>query len=154
MPGPLCPYGRVTGMETLDKQKTKREVARLCHNRMQTLEGITKWGQKRRRLVKLLWENAVLLMWGSVGAVGYDLCAANSCVILSWGKGTIEIGLAVSLPPGTYAWIASRSGLAVRNFINVGWKQQIQIIGMRSKWYYLITLLKTLKSKQVIGQPS
>ena len=59
-------------------------------------------------------------MQGSVGAVGYDLCAANNCVIPSQGKGTVETRLAVSLPPGTYARIAPRSGLAIRNFIDVG----------------------------------
>ena len=53
--------------------------------------------------VKLLRGNAVLLARGSAGAAGYDLCAANNCVIPSWGKGTIETSLAASLPRGTYA---------------------------------------------------
>ena len=57
---------------------------------------------------------------GSAGAVGYDFCAANNCIIPSRGKGTVETGLAVSLPPGTYTRIAPRSGLAIRNFIDVG----------------------------------
>ena len=43
----------------------------------------------------------MLLAGGRVGAIGYDLCAANNCVIPSRGKGTIDTGLAVSLPPGT-----------------------------------------------------
>ena len=70
--------------------------------------------------VKILRENAVLLMRGSVGVASYDSCVAGSCVIPSWGKGTIEIGLAVALPLGTYARIAPRLGLAIRNFIDVG----------------------------------
>ena len=49
-----------------------------------------------------------------------DLCATNNCVLPSRGKGTVETRLAVSLPPGTYARIAPRSGLAIRNFIDVG----------------------------------
>ena len=57
---------------------------------------------------------------GSAGATGYDLCAASNCVIPSWGKGTIEPRLVVSLPLDTYAGIAPRSGLAIRNFIDVG----------------------------------
>ena len=61
----------------------------------------------------------MLLVRGSAGA-SYDLCTANSCVIPSWCRGTIETGLAVSLPQGTYAQIAPRSGLAIQNFINVG----------------------------------
>ena len=40
---------------------------------------------------------------GSVGAAGYDLCAASNCIIPSQGKGTVYTGLAVSLPLGTYA---------------------------------------------------
>ena len=59
-------------------------------------------------------------MCGSAGAAGYDLCAAGSYVIPSRGKGTMETGLAAALLVGTYARIAPRSGLAIRNFINVG----------------------------------
>ena len=70
--------------------------------------------------VKILRENAVLPVRGSVGAAGYDLCIASSCVIPSRGKGTVETRLAVSLPPGTYGRIAPRSGLAIRNFIDIG----------------------------------
>ena len=58
-------------------------------------------------------------MW-KCGATRYDLCAAGSCVIPSRGKGTVEARLAVALPAGTYAHIAPCSGLAIRNFINVG----------------------------------
>ena len=57
---------------------------------------------------------------GTTGAAGYDISATSSCVIPAHGKGIVEIGFAVSLPPGTYARIAPRSGLAYRNFINVG----------------------------------
>ena len=59
-------------------------------------------------------------MRGSAGVAGYDLCAASSYVVPSQGKGTIEAGLSGVLPVGTYARIAPRSGLAIRNFINVG----------------------------------
>ena len=38
----------------------------------------------------------MLLVWGSVGAAGYDLCAVDSCAIPSWGKGTMDAGLAMS----------------------------------------------------------
>ena len=79
-----------------------------------------KTGETGGLQVKLLRGNAVLPARGSAGAAGYDLCAASSCVIPSWGKGTIKMGLAVSLPPGTYAQIAPRLGFAVRNFIDVG----------------------------------
>ena len=57
---------------------------------------------------------------GKWRSVGYDLCAASNCVIPSWGRGTLEAGLVVSLPPGTYAQIAPRLGLAIRNFTDIG----------------------------------
>ena len=79
-----------------------------------------KTGETGELQVKLLWGNAVLPTRGSGGAASYDLCAANNCVIPSWGKGTMEAGFAVSLPLGTYARIAPRSGLAIKNFIDVG----------------------------------
>ena len=62
----------------------------------------------------------MLLVQGSVGTTGYDLCTANNCVIPSWGKEIVKTGLAVSLPPGIYAWIAPSSRLTARNFIDVG----------------------------------
>ena len=69
-------------------------------------------------------KNAALLVQGSAGATSYDLSAAGSCVIPSLipsrGKGIVETGLAVALPIGTYARIAPHSGLAIRNFIDVG----------------------------------
>ena len=62
----------------------------------------------------------MLLVWGSAGAIGYDLCATGCYVIPSQGKGTIETGSVVALPSGTYACIAPRLGLAICNFIDVG----------------------------------
>ena len=62
-----------------------------------------KTGEIGELQVKLLWKNAVLPVWGSARAAGYDCCVANKRVIPSRGKGTIETSLVVSLPRGTYA---------------------------------------------------
>ena len=62
----------------------------------------------------------MLPTWGSAGAAGYNLCVADSCVIPPKGKGTTDMVLAVSLPPGTNARIAPRLGLAIQNFVDVG----------------------------------
>ena len=70
--------------------------------------------------VKCLRDNAVLPVRGTTRAVGYDISAANGCVIPAHGKGSVDTGLAVSLPPGTYARIAPRSGLVYQHFIDVG----------------------------------
>ena len=65
--------------------------------------------------VKILWGNTMLLGHGSVGVAGYDLCVAGCCVIHSWVKDAMNAALAVSLPMGTYIWIAPRLGLAIQN---------------------------------------
>ena len=70
--------------------------------------------------VKCLRDNAVLPVRGTAGAAGYDISAASGCVIPAHGKGSVDTGLAVSLPPGTYALIAPQLGLAYYHFIDVG----------------------------------
>ena len=62
----------------------------------------------------------MLPMHESARATSYYLCAATKCAIPSQGKGTIETGLVVSLPSGTYARVAPHSGLAAKNFIDIG----------------------------------
>ena len=55
--------------------------------------------------VKCLRDNAMLPVRGTAGAAGYDISVASGCVIPAHRKGSMDIGLAVSLPPGTYARI-------------------------------------------------
>ena len=62
----------------------------------------------------------MLPVCGNVGAAGYDMCVAGSCIIPSQSKGTVETALAVSLLVGTYARDAPHSGIAIWNFIDVG----------------------------------
>ena len=108
------------GQTVEDREGSDREMSQQnVDDRGDRRVGI-KTGEIGELQVKLLQGNAVLQAQGSAGATGYDLCVANNCIIPSWGKGTIETGLAVSLPPGTCARIAPRSGLAIRNFIDVG----------------------------------
>ena len=63
----------------------------------------------------------------------------------------METGLAVALLVSTYARIASRSGLAIRNFINIGVGVVDSDYRGEIKMVLSITLLKTLQSKQVTG---
>jgi dUTP pyrophosphatase len=70
--------------------------------------------------IKRLSENAILPTRGSVYAAGYDLCSAYDCVIPARGKGLVKTDLAIAIPPNTYARIAPRSGLALKNFIDTG----------------------------------
>ena len=52
-------------------------------------------------------------------AIGYNLCASQSCTILAKGKGLVQAGLPISSPESLYAHIAPRSELALKKFINV-----------------------------------
>ncbi|CAG9830247.1 unnamed protein product [Diabrotica balteata] len=57
---------------------------------------------------------------GSVKAAGYDLKSAHDVVVPARGKALVDTGLKIELPEGCYGRIAPRSGLAVKNFIDVG----------------------------------
>ena len=47
-------------------------------------------------------------------------CSAEDTVIPARGKGIVKTDLSIATPPGTYARVAPRSGLAVKNFIDTG----------------------------------
>ena len=53
-------------------------------------------------------------------AAGYDLASTSTEVIAPGGRLLISTGIALSLPPDTYARIAGRSGLALKHGICVG----------------------------------
>lgn len=70
--------------------------------------------------VKKLSEFAVTPKRASASAAGYDLFAAESKVIEATSNGVVKTDISIALPSGTYGRIAPRSGLAVKNFINIG----------------------------------
>lgn len=70
--------------------------------------------------VAFLNENARAPTRGSVHAAGYDLYAAEEKTIPANGRGLIDLGLSMSIPEGTYARIAPRSGLAVKSGLTTG----------------------------------
>jgi len=53
-------------------------------------------------------------------AAGYDLSSCEHIVVPAHGRTLVSTGIAVSVPPGTYGRVAPRSGLAVRNGLDVG----------------------------------
>lgn len=53
-------------------------------------------------------------------AAGYDLCAAHDSIVSSRSRSLIKTDLAVSVPKGTYGRIAPRSGLTLKNGLDVG----------------------------------
>lgn len=70
--------------------------------------------------IKRLNENAKLPTRGSDQAAGYDLYATENCIIQPGRRAVIPTGISIQLPHGTYGRIAPRSGLAVKNGIQVG----------------------------------
>ena len=63
---------------------------------------------------------AVLPTRATPGSAGYDLAAAEACVVPAHGKALVSTGWAVGLPVGVYGRVAPRSGLAWKHHLNVG----------------------------------
>lgn len=57
---------------------------------------------------------------GSLKSAGYDLKSAEDIAVPARGKALVDTGIKIELPEGCYGRIAPRSGLAVKNFIDVG----------------------------------
>ena len=70
--------------------------------------------------MKKLVDSAQLPTRSSEAAVGYDLHSVNGYVILPGRRAIVSTGISVQMPPGVYGRIAPRSGLAVKNGIDVG----------------------------------
>jgi len=71
------------------------------------------------KFVKLS-ENATTPSKGSQLSAGYDLYSAADCEVPAKGKFLVPTDIKIALPPGCYGRIAPRSGLAWKNFIDVG----------------------------------
>ncbi|XP_050543865.1 deoxyuridine 5'-triphosphate nucleotidohydrolase-like [Daktulosphaira vitifoliae] len=67
-----------------------------------------------------LTEHALPPSKGSKLAAGYDLKSAYAYTIKAHGKELVKTDIQIKVPHGTYGRIAPRSGLAWKNFIDVG----------------------------------
>ncbi|XP_022113962.1 deoxyuridine 5'-triphosphate nucleotidohydrolase [Pieris rapae] len=67
-----------------------------------------------------LSEHAFPPVRGSEKAAGYDLKSAYNYTVPARGKELIKTDLQIELPSKCYGRVAPRSGLAVKNFIDVG----------------------------------
>ncbi|XP_004931317.1 deoxyuridine 5'-triphosphate nucleotidohydrolase [Bombyx mandarina] len=67
-----------------------------------------------------LSENAFQPVRGSEKAAGIDLMSAYDYTVPARGKELVKTDLQIELPPGCYGRVAPRSGLALKNFIDVG----------------------------------
>lgn len=69
--------------------------------------------------IQLLTPEAKVPVRGSDKAAGMDLHASEDCVINPQERRLVSTGVAVALPNSTYGRVAPRSGLAVKNGIDV-----------------------------------
>lgn len=75
---------------------------------------------KPQLLVKLHSSNAKLPARQSTAAAGYDLTSAQTVVVPARGKANISTDISIAIPSGTYGRVAPRSGLTIKNGIDVG----------------------------------
>jgi dUTP diphosphatase len=68
---------------------------------------------------KQLDSRAVLPVRGSALAAGLDICSIEDVDIQPKQRGVARTGLAVAIPPGFYGRVAPRSGLAVKQGLDV-----------------------------------
>ena len=68
---------------------------------------------------KQLDSRAVLPARGSALAAGLDICSIEDVAIEPKQRGLARTGLAVAIPPGFYGRVAPRSGLAVKQGLDV-----------------------------------
>lgn len=70
--------------------------------------------------VKKLTKEACIPTRGSGGAVGYDLYSVDDVVVPPTHRALVSTGIAIVVPAGVYGRVAPRSGLAIRNGIQIG----------------------------------
>ena len=81
---------------------------------------ISKFNFSKMLQVKLISEKAIVPKRGSERAAGYDLYSSEDTLVPARGRKLIKTGVSIAVPAGNYARVAPRSGLALKNFIDVG----------------------------------
>ena len=69
--------------------------------------------------IKLLNSLAKMPTRADNGAAGYDIYASEYAILRPFERKVIKTGISIEIPPGYYGRIAPRSGLAVKNGIDV-----------------------------------
>ena len=72
-----------------------------------------------RLRVKRHSEKATLPYRATSGSAGYDLCSAEECTLGPGGRKAVDTEISVEVPAGHYGRVAPRSGLAVKQGVNV-----------------------------------
>ena len=70
--------------------------------------------------VKILEENSKTLTRGSEHGEGYDIYSCETISIPPKERRLVSTHIAIAIQTGTYARIASRSGLSIKNSVDIG----------------------------------
>ena len=70
--------------------------------------------------VKILTNKGRLPVKGSQYAAGHDLYSARDIIVPARGTALVDTDISINVPYGTYGRVAPRSGLALKNSIDVG----------------------------------
>jgi dUTP pyrophosphatase len=70
--------------------------------------------------IALIHPNAQIPVRATEGSAGYDLYSVEDVTIQPGERCLVSTGIRITVPRGTYGRIAPRSGLAVRNGIDIG----------------------------------
>ncbi|KAI4306319.1 hypothetical protein L6164_029607 [Bauhinia variegata] len=100
-------------------QSYRPTVHRSKSHRRRSLSFI-KTATLRSTKVKKLSERAILPSRASPLSAGYDLSSAAETKVPARGKALVPTDLSISIPEGTYARMAPRSGLAWKHSIDTG----------------------------------
>jgi dUTP pyrophosphatase len=70
--------------------------------------------------VQRLVPNAIIPSRATPQSAGYDIYSVSNITVSGRGRSVVPTGLAISVPDGTYARIAPRSGLAIKYGVDIG----------------------------------
>ncbi|XP_073320454.1 deoxyuridine 5'-triphosphate nucleotidohydrolase, mitochondrial isoform X1 [Pagrus major] len=111
--------GRDLHIQTLARNKEVSDASAISPSKRARTE--TKPAEERPvlRFAKLS-EHATTPTRGSAKAAGYDLYSAYEYSIGPLDKAIVKTDIQIAVPHGCYGRVAPRSGLAAKNFIDVG----------------------------------
>ena len=100
---------------------TKKGIEKVVKKKEEGPQCFLMWGNEGDVLkVKKLKEDAVLPERKTPGAVGYDLFSYEEKKLKANERVLVSTGIAIELPKGVYGRIAPRSGLALKQGIDIG----------------------------------
>ncbi|KAH7627306.1 dUTPase-like protein [Sordaria sp. MPI-SDFR-AT-0083] len=116
--GPSSPPAK--RIKTDSSSQTTTAATMTADTQTPAVPAVTKLSQAPPLLIKKLSDKARLPTRGSAFAAGYDIYASKETTIPARGKGLVDTDISMAVPEGTYGRIAPRSGLAAKNYIDVG----------------------------------